>query len=162
MASAAHRHLSDGSAAQCSPTSLTKTVELVYGARDGGSVLRPEPLQELLAFELSLLGWLERHGMAALDPPDNCAARGLSSPLNYVYPKPEADQLRFDQRGVSEQEAWAGVSCGPAVTDSEVFGVVGWLQSQGYQPPPHAPRRRRSAPNRTRPHGCRARLASAM
>ena len=73
--------------------------EIVYQARDGGSILRPQHLQEVLVLEQALMEWSHRVGVCSVDI--YCRCRPLDSLANYVFPSvldagTAGPSLRFD------------------------------------------------------------------
>ena len=75
---------------------------MVYEARDGGNILRPQHLQEVLVVERALLEWAHEAGVCSVDM--YCRCRPHNSLVNYIFPSVREagttnSTLRFD--GVS-------------------------------------------------------------
>ena len=121
------------------------TFSLVYEARDGGSVLRPKQLQEILLIELELRAWMRASRVCSVtqsttvasdaDLGDGCSCRPLNSVVNYVFPSvqysgtPNASLL-LDGMGYGPAAAQVGLKCGTALTSAEVQGVLSWLDDK--------------------------------
>ena len=106
--------------------------ELVYEARDGGSMLRPRELQEVLVIEQHLRAWADSARVCAVDLTSRCACRPFDSISNYIFPSVESAglpnaTLTLDALGLNTGAAQAGVSCGVAIDRGQLTSVLDWL-----------------------------------
>ena len=100
------------------------TMELVYVARDGLTMMRSRQLQGILQKELQLRRVLEESG----------ACFHLDSVTNYLFPEVlDAGGLRFSGRGVAnDKPTTAALSCGSLLSMGDVRFVARWLAATGH------------------------------
>ena len=111
------------------------TIVLGFASRDGTNILKPKLLQRIFVIEQSLMAWLRDRDVCSKQRAAECGGtcRPPDSLLNYVFPTVEtattgARVLRFG--GSAEFDvgtANAGLRCGPAITQSELSGVINWV-----------------------------------
>lgn len=129
--------------------------EVVYTAKDGHRLLAPETLQRILLAEQSMRRWIEESGACEGHRASQQGAgvggrtaggfcEPLDSSLNYFFPSAMPSDsgcaspggrrcLRFDGAGFGEDTMTlrAGTRCEPALLQSEIDEVFGWLVSEG-------------------------------
>lgn len=109
---------------------------LVYAARDGQPVMQPHLVQQIQLVERAIRRWAASAGVCGSASERDVAlfCEPLDSVLNYVYPTQGIrGGVNFTGLGLGDDDLTtrAGVTCGPAVSATQLDEIVGWLMRSG-------------------------------